>query len=160
MDGVTLHRFVTDVAQRIHDYDVIARRYGFSGEPDMLAFIKRHEAIRRRIKLHRAIWESDSSLELRIRTYSQQGLIEGLPNTLEILHDKTVTAATRLDALTKHARIAGVDGPGAGSRDQAVGAPSVGGKFSITIQFPGAGQSETFATIEGETPVLPPQDEE
>jgi hypothetical protein len=150
MDKATLYAFCIDTAQRIHDYDVIARRYGFGDEAGMVEFLRTHPPVVKRVKELRAVWESDESVELRLRKLAGHSLLEALPDTASIMFDKQVTPGVRLEALRAHARIAGVDTPphvpagGAGG----IGGGSGGGRFSVQIVFNNSGRVETITASE------------
>src|SRR4029077_4791879 len=137
-DKATLYAFCIDTAQRIHDYDVIARRYGFGDEAGVGEFLRTPPPVGKRVKELRAVWESDESVELRLRKLAGHSLLEALPDTASIMFDKQVTPGVRLEALRAHARIAGVDTPphvpagGAGGMGGGVGG---GGRFSVQIVF-------------------------
>jgi hypothetical protein len=146
MDQETLHRFVEDVAQAIFEPKTIARRYGFEPPEQMVKFIAGNKEVLRRIKVRRAIWESDESIEVRARKLAGIGVLEGLPGTLNIIYDNKIGASTRLEALKAHTRIAGLDG--LPKSDGSTPGP-VGGRFSVNILFSG-GKVESFTTVEKE----------
>jgi hypothetical protein len=151
MDKATLYAFCIDTAQRIHDYDVIARRYGFGDEAGMVEFLRAHPPVVKRVKELRAVWESDESVELRLRKLAGHSLLEALPDTASIMFDKQVTPGVRLEALRAHARIAGVDTPPhipAGGAGGMGGGGAGGGRFSVQIVFNNSGRVETITASE------------
>jgi hypothetical protein len=146
-DPLTLQAFIEDVAQKIHDYPTIARRYGFSSERAMMEHIRDSPELRRRIKARRAIWESDGNAESRARAYAVQTVIEAIPHTSQVMFDQAAPHSARLDALKAHARIGGIDGLPSGSKD-VVGPGMPGqGRFAINIIFKNH-PSEKITTIE------------
>jgi hypothetical protein len=148
MDKATLYAFCIDTAQRIHDYDVIARRYGFGDEAGMVEFLRTHPPVVKRVKELRAVWESDESVELRLRKLAGHSLLEALPDTASIMFDKQVTPGVRLEALRAHARIAGVDTPPHIPAGGVQGSGQMGGRFSVQIVFNNAGKVETITASE------------
>lgn len=146
MDKATLYAFCVDTAQRIHEYDDIAKRYGFGSEARMIEFMRAHPPVIKRIKELRAVWESDESVELRLRKLAGHSLLEAIPDTASIMFDKQVTPGVRLEALRAHARIAGVDSPPHVPTGGAAG--QVGGRFSVQIVFNNAGKVETITASE------------
>lgn len=138
-----IHSFVTDVAKKIHDPEVIAQRYGFPDALTMVGFIKDHPEIRRRIKVRRAIWESDDNAAERVRELARHALLEALPTTSSMMFDTTVPAGIRIDATKLHARMAGVDGIGT-NNGKAEG--QSGTSFNLTINLPG-GRTEQITTV-------------
>jgi hypothetical protein len=147
MDKSTLYAFCIDMAQRIHGYDTIARRYGFVDENMLVEFLRTHAPVVKRVKELRAVWESDESVELRLRKLAGHSLLEALPDTASIMFDRQVTPGVRLEALRAHARIAGVDSPPTqSSSNNATGGP--GARFSVQIVFNNAGKVETITASE------------
>ena len=149
MDKSTLYAFCVDMAQRVHGYDTIARRYGFADENTLAEFLRATPPVVKRVKELRAVWESDESVELRLRKLAGHSLLEALPDTASIMFDKQVTPGVRLEALRAHARIAGVDSP---PHIPAGGAGGVGGagagRFSVQIVFNNSGKVETITASE------------
>lgn len=153
MSAAMLHVFVNDLAQGIKTHKEIATRYGFQDLQHLFVYLQRHPEVRRRIKEHKAIWESDDAVELRIKKLAAISLLDALPQTTNIMNDELHPPAIRLDALKAHARIAGVDTTGAPKeRGGELGGGAVGGRFSINIVFPNAGKTETFTTVRTDPP--------
>lgn len=148
MDKATLYAFCVDTAQRIHEYDDIAKRYGFGSEARMIEFMRAHPPVIKRIKELRAVWESDESVELRLRKLAGHSLLEAIPDTASIMFDKQVTPGVRLEALRAHARIAGVDSPPHQAAGGAGGPGGAGARFSVQIVFNNAGKVETITATE------------
>ena len=148
LDELLVQKLVEDVAQKIHEPATVAKRYGFSSAQHMVNWLKTHPEVCRRIKARRAVWESDSGLEERLRTYAGHAALEALPSTGHMAIDKQVPAATRLDALKALSRMAGVDGIPAGAK----GAPGgTGGNFVINFSFAGGKASFSGTTVVAET---------
>lgn len=146
MSPQVLWAFCTDVAQNVMSYREIATRYGFVDVPQLREFLVAQHAVRRKVKEIRAIYESDENVETRIRHLAGHAVLAALPGTAQIMLNPRNPDSTRLEALQKHARIAGVDRIGAGNENNA-GMP-VGGRFSVNIVFPNAGKVESFTTID------------
>ena len=163
MTTVTLHTFMTDLAQNIHSHHAeVATRYGFSDVRAMLDYLKSHPEVVRKIKERKAIWESDDAAELRIRKLSGHAVLDALRETSQIMMDPGHSASTRLDALKQHARMAGADGPGREGREAGVVGTLGAGRFSINIVFPNAGKTESFTTVvkpEHREPVIIDEDQ-
>ena len=139
-DPRLLFAFIQDVAQKIHKPEVIAKRYGFSNVPHMVGFIADNLEIRKKIKTFRAIWESDGSLEERMKALVGHSLIESIPENAMILFDKAAPAQTKLDAIKTFARLAGMDGAGQNGKGAATGQQFV---FNLML----GGKSRTFTTV-------------
>ena len=114
----------------------------------MIEFLQGHPPVVKRIKELRAVWESDESVELRLRKLAGHSLLEAIPDTASIMFDKQVTPGVRLEALRAHARIAGVDSPPAQPHGGAAGGGAAGGRFSVQIVFNNAGKVETITASE------------
>lgn len=148
MDKSTLYAFCVDMAQKVHPYETIARRYGFAGEQALVEFLQNTPPVVKRVKELRAVWESDESVELRLRKLAGHSLLEALPDTASIMFDKQVTPGVRLEALRAHARIAGVDSPPHVPSGASGAAGQVGGRFSVQIVFNNSGKVETITASE------------
>lgn len=149
MDKSTLYAFCVDMAQKVHPYETIARRYGFAGEQALVEFLQATPPVVKRVKELRAVWESDESVEMRLRKLAGHSLLEALPDTASIMFDKQVTPGVRLEALRAHARIAGVDSPPHAPAGGAAGGASAGaGRFSVQIVFNNSGKVETITASE------------
>ena len=146
-DPLALQAWIEDVAQNLLGYPAITRRYGFASENEMMERIRDNPELRRRIKARRAIWQSDGNAEGRARAYAVQTVIEAIPHTSQVMFDQAAPYSARLDALKAHARIGGIDGLPAGSKD-VVGPGMPGqGRFAINIIFKNH-PSEKITTIE------------
>lgn len=149
--------FVTDLARKIDLYPVIAARWGFIDEVEMADFLKTSPALRRLIKEERAVWFSNENSEVRGRELARRGTVECVPEAVNIALNPEITPSTRLDAIRTCARIAGMDGPG--SREAAYAQAEGASRFSVVINFPSAGKTETITvappTVSGEPEITP-----
>jgi len=140
-DQVLIHRFVEDIAQAIYPPQEIAKRYSVAPQ-DMLSLIRGNDEIRRRIQTRRAIWQSDDSIESRIRKYAGTVLLESIPTTGAKMTDPLVPNSIALDYLKAYSRMAGVDGMPASAKDGSVGS---GNQFTVNFHFSG-GRVESVST--------------
>lgn len=131
-DDTLLHRFIEDVAQDIVPPAELAHRYSLT-QADMVALIKVPEVLRR-IKVRRAIWQSDDSIESRIRKYAGTVLLESMPGTGAKMTDPSVPNGIALDYLKAYSRMAGVDGMPASAKD---GGGGSGNQFTVNFHFSG-----------------------
>lgn len=152
-----VHNFINDVAQRIHEPEVLAQRWGFPDACAMIEFIKNNSEIRRRIKLRRAIWDSDDNVQNRIREYAGHSLLEALPSTASMMFDSGSPAGVRIDATKLHARMAGVDGlPPLSKDNQGQSGPA----FNLTINMPGRTEKITTVVDTAATQITSPEPNE
>lgn len=144
-----LWAFCVDVAQNVQSFSQIAIRYGFTDVSRLRDFLRDQPMVRRRAKEMRAVWESDDNVDDRIKKLSGHAVLAALPETAKIMLDPRTPNETRLNAMQKHATIAGVYNP-PGARGGAVvaGAGPGVGRFSVNIVFQNAGKTETITTIE------------
>jgi hypothetical protein len=144
-----LWAFCVDVAQNVQSFSQIAIRYGFTDVARLRDFLRDQPMVRRRAKEMRAVWESDDNVDDRIKKLSGHAVLAALPETAKIMLDPRTPNETRLNAMQKHATIAGVYNP-PGARGGAVvaGAGPGVGRFSVNIVFQNAGKTETITTIE------------
>jgi hypothetical protein len=151
LSSLALWNFCVDTAQKIHGYTTIATRYGFTDWREMADFLATNEAVRRKVKELRAVWEADDSVEVRLRKLAGHGLLEALPTVAQNMFDSTSKAA-QIDTTKTFSKIAGVDGLPPVGRDGQV--PGQAQKFSVSIIFGSTGKIENFSTVENATPVL------
>lgn len=159
MTPAMLQSWCTEVARGIQDVGVIATRYGFADALSMYNFIASNEPVRKRIKAERTAWHSEENLQNRLRTLHGLALAEAVPENARPLFDPSTTVAQRVDLMKAFANVAGVGGmPNVGRPGDGTGVEG-GPKWSIQINFQGAGKTESInlrpapeapATIEGE----------
>jgi hypothetical protein len=149
-DQALVHRFIEDVAQAIFPPQEIAKRYSITPQ-DMLDLIRGNEEIRRRIQIRRAIWQSDDSIEARIRKYSGTVLLESLPATGAKLTDPSVPNSIALDYLKAYSRMAGVDGMPASAKD---GSGVGGNQFTVNFHFSGGRVERVSTTVVDSQPAI------
>lgn len=147
MSPAVLWAFCVDIAQNIDPYDVIAARYGFADWERLQSWLITNDAVRKKIKELRAIWQSDDNVAVRARTLAGHSVLAALPHTARIMLNERLADNTRLEALKMHARIAGVDNAPGAARGATEGVPG-GGRFSVNIIFPNAGTMESITTID------------
>lgn len=150
-DDTLLHRFIEDVAQDIVPPGELAQRYSLT-QSDMVDLIRVPEVLRR-IKTRRAIWQSDDSIEARIRKYAGTVLLESMPGTGAKLTDPAVPNSIALDYLKAYSRMAGVDGMPAAAKD---GGGAGGNQFTVNFHFSGD-RVERITTVVDQ-PALPNED--
>jgi hypothetical protein len=149
-DQVLIHRFIEDVAQAIFPPEEIAKRYSLT-TTDMLELI-RNEEIRRRIQTRRAIWQSDDSIESRIRKYAGTVLLESMPSTGAKMTDPSVPNGVALDYLKAYSRMAGVDGMPASAKDGSSGGG--GNQFTVNFHFSGGRVESVSTTVVDNQPAI------
>ena len=161
MSAQVLMSFCVDVAQNVHTFAQIARRYGFESVGQMGEFINGNYNIRRRIKELRAVWESDDHVQERVRKLAGHTVLAALPETARIMLNPRLPDATRIDALKQHAAIAGMNAHGGHAAGGANGR-SDAAKFSVNIMFAGSGRTETITATaiehKNDEPVSPLDD--
>lgn len=137
-----LHAFISEVGEKIYGGEDLKRRYGLSTE-ELMRLIAR-PAIRERIRERRAIWQSSASAEERLRAYSSIVAQEAIPVLDQFIHDNTLPATVRLDALRE-----AMKGAGVGQRkEQAQGGGGGGGLGGVSIQIILGDQTAKFSTVE------------
>ena len=142
-----MQAWCTDMAQKIHEYPVIAERYGFEDDQAMFDYLATRPTLRRRIRELRATWESDDNVETRVRRLAGHTVLEALPSTGAIMFNDALNPTVRIDALKAHARLAGIDAlPVAAGANAGMGGG--GGRFSVQIIFGSTGQVETITTVD------------
>lgn len=160
MTPALLQSWCTEVARGIQDIGQIATRYGFADARTMVNFIAANEAIRKRIKAERTAWHSEENLQIRLRTLHGLALAEAVPENARPMFDPSTTVAQRVDLLKAFAAVAGVNGMPYATRGGEGGSGEDGPKWSIQINFQGAGKTESInlrppeggPQIEGEAP--------
>jgi hypothetical protein len=154
MTSATLFAFCNDIAQKVHTYETIARRYGFADPDHMGEYLASHLSITAKIKELRSVYFSDVSTELRLRKLAGHAVLSALPSTADMMFNTKAPESVRIDALKAHARIAGVDGIPAGARDAAAASAAQASRFSIEILFASNGRMETITTLQPNNPAI------
>lgn len=154
MTPALLQSWCTEVARGIQDIGVIASRYGFADAGAMVNFIASNEAIRKRIKSERTAWNAEENLTLRLRTLHGLALAEATPENARPMFDPSTSVAQRVDLMKAFAQVAGVSGmPNAGRGGDGEN-PEAGPRWSIQINFQGAGKTESINLRPNEAPVI------
>ena len=154
MTPALLLSWIYEVARAILPPATIARKYGFADQDVMYRIIAENEPLRRRIKLERAVWNSDENLQARIRLQYQLLVTESAHETGKVLLDPATSPAARNDLLKTCATIAGVHSTQA-PRVGEGGEP--GQRFSITMVFPNAGRVEEIKLASAPPPAPGPE---
>lgn len=142
MTPALLQSWCTEVARGIQDIGQIATRYGFADAAAMYNFIAANEPIRKRIKAERTAWNTEENLQIRLRTLHGLALVEAVPENARPMFDPSTTVAQRVDLIKAFASVAGVNGMPNTGRPGAEGDGEGGPRWSIQINFQGAGKSE------------------
>src|SRR5262249_678511 len=89
-DDQLIPRLQYDIAAHIHDYQTIAKRYGFSSDQELFQFLAQHPAITTNIRKIRAAFESEEGAEARVRLKAQQATEFLIAGTAGIAADPRV----------------------------------------------------------------------
>lgn len=162
MTPALLQSLIHELGRRLHPYDEIALRYGFSSVQALYRTMATNTAFRMAVKAERAVWDSEDNLERRIRVQHQLILHESAHENAKPLFDPSTTPSQRVELMKAIAVIGGVHGmPGGGGRGME-GAADGGTRWTIQMVFPNAGKVEEIklsaapaapendVTIEGE----------
>jgi hypothetical protein len=150
LDDRVMNSLITDLAQDIFTKQDICVRYGLT-MADLLDFVRR-PGLAIRIKQRRAVFMSGDSIEDRNRAYFGMVTLEAAPKLDRIIHDDKTPAATKLDAITTSAKIAGIFTTGGPKSVQ--GSTQVGSQFSVNITFSGRPPVQLGTVIEAEQPYV------
>lgn len=143
-DDATTQSLINDVGIGMVRPHVIAARYGLTAK-QFLAFIKIPE-VTRRIKLRKAVWESDDNQPERIRRMYGQLTLEAAPSLDKLLHDPTTPAAVKLKGLELSGRFGGADARGGGANNSEA---ATGPMFSVQFVFAGSGTTQAVTMVSG-----------
>jgi hypothetical protein len=148
IDDALIQRLKYDLATKTHNYEVIAKRYGLSGVPELFEYLRSHPAVTEDAKKLRALFQSDESIEARVRMrflVATESLIAPMHN---LVADPNTPTNARIDGFKQIQRGAGVDGVPAASRGEG-GSPGGGTPFVLNINF----KNGERTTISGTTVV-------
>jgi len=147
-DDLTTQNLINDLGINMVRPHVIAARYGLSAA-QLLEFLKIPE-VRRRIKVRKAIWESDDNQPERIRRMYGQLTLESAGVAHKMIADPLTPAALRVKMLEVSGRFGGADNRTGGANNaDAVTGPM----FSVQFVFSGTGKTESINVIQ-QTPTI------
>lgn len=144
LPDVLLDRLTDDVVRKIHPPEVIAKRYGLT--TGQLITLLKVPHVQKMAKTKKAIWESDSSAQERVKALWAAGMEYGTASMVSLMMDTATTPANRIELAKLGAKLAGLEADKGGGG--AAAAP-----FAVNIHFAG-NRVERISTsapvIEGE----------
>lgn len=156
VDDALIQRLQYDLAIKIHTPEEIARRYGLFDVEELRQYLTMHPQIIEGVKKIRAVFESDTGVEDRMRTKFQFATEELIPTMAQLALNPAIPAAQRIDSFKQLQRGAGMDGLG---RDRGAGEGG-GQKFVLNILFSGDNRQVSIAgTIPEDPSAIPPPNE-
>jgi hypothetical protein len=134
LDDALILRLTYDLACRIHPYETIARRYGLQNVAELHGYLLDHPTVLVEAKKLRAMFDSDESVETRVRTKFMHSIEDLIPTLHNLVKSPQTPVSARVDGFKQLQRGAGVDGLPVQQRGTGTAGPS-GQAFQLNIFF-------------------------